>query len=416
MRVVNIRRIYGIVPAGVGRLRGAEVGTMQSLDNAWIEIANDGTIAAFGTMDRCPADDGYGSIVDACGGLVLPAFCDSHTHIIYAAPRQGEFVDKIQGLSYAEIAARGGGILNSADVLAHTSEEQLAADALKRARRMMAAGTGAIEIKTGYGLDRVGEIKMLRAAARVADSVEARVRITFLGAHAVARAYAGRQGDYVDMLIADMLPAVAAEGLAQYVDVFCDEGFFTPDETARILEAAARYGLRPKIHANELANSGGVQVGVAHGALSVDHLENAGEEEIGLLAASDTVATMLPGASFFSRLPYGPARRAVDSGATLALASDYNPGSSPSGDMRFVMSLGCINMGLLPEEALGATTLNGAAAMGLADRCGAITVGRDASFIITRPDIPDLAYIPYAYTEPWISAVHLRGRRVRNFE
>ncbi len=416
MRVVNIRRIYGIVPAGVGRLRGAEVGTMQSLDNAWIEIANDGTIAAFGTMDRCPADDGYGSIVDACGGLVLPAFCDSHTHIIYAAPRQGEFVDKIQGLSYAEIAARGGGILNSADVLAHTSEEQLAADALKRARRMMAAGTGAIEIKTGYGLDRVGEIKMLRAAARVADSVEARVRITFLGAHAVARAYAGRQGDYVDMLIADMLPAVAAEGLAQYVDVFCDEGFFTPDETARILEAAARYGLRPKIHANELANSGGVQVGVAHGALSVDHLENAGEEEIRLLAASDTVATMLPGASFFSRLPYGPARRAVDSGATLALASDYNPGSSPSGDMRFVMSLGCINMGLLPEEALGATTLNGAAAMGLADRCGAITVGRDASFIITRPDVPDLAYIPYAYTEPWISAVHLRGRRVRNFE
>ncbi len=416
MRVVNIRRIYGIVPAGVGRLRGAEVGTMQSLDNAWIEIANDGTIAAFGTMDRCPADDGYGSIVDACGGLVLPAFCDSHTHIIYAAPRQGEFVDKIQGLSYAEIAARGGGILNSADVLAHTSEEQLAADALKRARRMMAAGTGAFEIKTGYGLDRVGEIKMLRAAARVADSVEARVRITFLGAHAVARAYAGRQGDYVDMLIADMLPAVAAEGLAQYVDVFCDEGFFTPDETARILEAAARYGLRPKIHANELANSGGVQVGVAHGALSVDHLENAGEEEIRLLAASDTVATMLPGASFFSRLPYGPARRAVDSGATLALASDYNPGSSPSGDMRFVMSLGCINMGLLPEEALGATTLNGAAAMGLADRCGAITVGRDASFIITRPDVPDLAYIPYAYTEPWISAVHLRGRRVRNFE
>lgn len=416
MRVINIRRIYGIVPAGVGRLRGAEVGTMQSLDNAWIEIANDGTIAAFGTMDRCPADDGYGPIVDACGCLVLPAFCDSHTHIIYAAPRQGEFVDKIQGLSYAEIAARGGGILNSADVLAHTSEEQLAADALKRARRMMAAGTGAIEIKTGYGLDRVGEIKMLRAAARVADSVEARVRITFLGAHAVARAYAGRQGDYVDMLIADMLPAVAAEGLAQYVDVFCDEGFFTPDETARILEAAARYGLRPKIHANELANSGGVQVGVAHGALSVDHLENAGEEEIRLLAASDTVATMLPGASFFSRLPYGPARRAVDIGATLALASDYNPGSSPSGDMRFVMSLGCINMGLLPEEALGATTLNGAAAMGLADRCGAITVGRDASFIITRPDVPDLAYIPYAYTEPWISAVHLRGRRVRNFE
>lgn len=416
MRVINIRRLHGIVPAGVDRLRGTAVGSMQSLGNAWIEIANDGTVAAFGTMDRCPADDGYGPVVDARGGLVLPAFCDSHTHIIYAAPRQGEFVDKIKGLSYAEIAARGGGILNSADVLAHTSEEQLAADALKRARRMMSAGTGAIEIKTGYGLDRVGEIKMLRAAARVADSVEARVRITFLGAHAVARAYAGRQGDYVDMLIADMLPAVAAEGLAQYVDVFCDEGFFTPDETARILEAAARYGLRPKIHANELANSGGVQVGVAHGALSVDHLENAGEEEIRLLASSDTVATMLPGASFFSRLPYGPARRAVDIGATLALASDYNPGSSPSGDMRFVMSLGCINMGLLPEEALGATTLNGAAAMGLADRCGAITVGRDASFIITRPDVPDLAYIPYAYTEPWISAVHLRGRRVGNFE
>ena len=403
MYIINIASLHGIVDQSVTRLSGAEMATgMASVDNAWICCEN-GRIKAFGPMSQCPDTAGE-EVIDAAGGMVLPAFCDSHTHIIYAGSREGEFVDKIRGLSYEEVARRGGGILNSADVLAHTSEAELFDSARRRALDMISKGTGAFEVKTGYGLSTSTELKMLRVAARLRDELPARVRITFLGAHAVARDYAGRQSEYVDMVISEMLPAIAAEGIAEYVDVFCDAGFFTPEETARIIEAGARYGMRPKIHANELANSGGVQVGVAAGALSVDHLEQAGDEEIRLLAASDTVATILPGASFFSRLPYGPARRAIDAGCTVALASDYNPGSSPSGDMRFVWALGCIQMRLQPSEALAATTLNGAAAMGLGNVCGAIAPGRDASFIITRP-LPSLDYIPYAYTEPWIERV-----------
>jgi len=403
MYIINIASLHGIVEPSVARLRGSDMATgMKSIDNAWLCCEN-GRIKAYGTMAECPALDGE-KVIDAAGGMVLPAFCDSHTHIIYAGSREGEFVDKIRGLSYEEVARRGGGILNSADVLAHTSEAVLYDNARRRALDMISKGTGAFEVKTGYGLSTATELKMLRVAARLRDELPARVKITFLGAHAVARDYTGRQGEYVEMVINDMLPAIAAEGIAEYVDVFCDAGFFTPDETARIIEAGARYGMLPKIHANELANSGGVQVGVAAGALSVDHLEQAGEEEIRLLAGSDTVATMLPGASFFSRLPYGPTRRAIDAGCTVALASDYNPGSSPSGDMRFVWSLGCIQMRLLPSEALAATTINGAAAMGLGDVCGAIAPGRDASLIITRP-LPSLDYIPYAYTEPWIEKV-----------
>lgn len=406
MYIVNISTLHGILPGHVDRLRGADMASgMTSVNDAWLSFDN-GLITGFGPM--CDFPGGDDKVIDADGGMVLPAFCDSHTHIIYAGSRQGEFVDKIRGLSYEEVARRGGGILNSADVLAHTSEQELFEAAKYRASDMMSKGTGAFEVKTGYGLSTATELKMLRVAARLRDELSARVRITFLGAHAVAREYAGRQADYVDMVINEMMPAIAAEGIAEYVDVFCDTGFFTPDETARIMEAGARYDMKPKIHANELGNSGGVQVGVAHGALSVDHLEQAGDDEIALLAASDTVATMLPGASFFSRLPYGPARKAVDAGCTVALASDYNPGSSPSGDMRFVWALGCIQQRLLPAEALAAVTINGAAAMGLGEQCGAISVGRDASLIITR-QLPDLDYIPYAYTEPWIKQVIHRG-------
>ncbi len=344
MLITNIAALHGILPGHVGRLRGTDMASgMSSTAEAWLQFS-DGIITAFGSMDSCPADDP--DIIDAQGGLVLPAFCDSHTHIIYAGSRQGEFVDKIRGLSYEEVARRGGGILNSADVLAHTSEEELYQSARRRALDMMAKGTGAFEVKTGYGLSTATELKMLRVAARLRDELPARVAITFLGAHAVARSYAGRQAEYVDMVISEMLPAIAAEGIAQYVDVFCDAGFFTPDETARIVEAGMKYGMKAKIHGNELGNSGGVEVAVAHGALSVDHLEQAGDDQIALLAASDTVATMLPGASFFSRLPYGPARKAIDAGCTVALASDYNPGSSPSGDMRFVWALGCIQQRL----------------------------------------------------------------------
>ena len=274
---------------------------------------------------------------------------------------------------------------------------------------MQAKGTGAMEIKSGYGLDTASELKMLRVAARMREALDARVKITFLGAHAVGRAYTGRQSEYVDMLIADMLPAVAAEGLADYVDVFCDRGFFTVDETLRILDAAARYGMKPKIHANELDCSGGVQAGVSRNAVSVDHLERMGAEEIEALRKSETIPTMLPGASFFLGMPYAPARMAVDAGLAVALASDYNPGSSPSGDMRMVMALGCIKMKLTPAESLAACTVNGAAAMELGGIAGAISQGRDASFIITGA-VPSLAYIPYAYTEPFIERVCLRGR------
>lgn len=399
-----------IVPQEATRLCGHDMEEAQSsLENAWLRV-EDGKIHSFGSMSELTGDMLAGQdTVDARGGLLLPAFCDSHTHIIYAGSREGEFLDKIRGLSYEEIARRGGGILNSADRVGRASEDELFESAMSRALQMQAKGTGAMEIKSGYGLDTASELKMLRVAARMREALDARVKITFLGAHAVGRAYTGRQSEYVDMLIADMLPAVAAEGLADYVDVFCDRGFFTVDETLRILDAAARYGMKPKIHANELDCSGGVQAGVSRNAVSVDHLERMGAEEIEALGKSETIPTMLPGASFFLGMPYAPARMAVDAGLAVALASDYNPGSSPSGDMRMVMALGCIKMKLTPAESLAACTVNGAAAMELGGIAGAISQGRDASFIITGA-VPSLAYIPYAYTEPFIERVCLRGR------
>ena len=401
------------LPGGVDRLAGKAMDVSdQTLADAWISIGADGCISSLGQMADLTADMLAGhEVVDAAGGDIIPAFCDSHTHIIYAGSREGEFLDKINGLSYEEIARRGGGILNSADRLHSTSEDELYQQAMARALDMIAKGTGAIEVKSGYGLTVEDEVKMLRVAARMRDTLPATVKITFLGAHAVGRAYVGRQGEYVDMLIADMLPAVAAEGLADYVDVFCDRGFFTTEETARILEASASYGLRPKIHANALDCSGGVQVGVEHGAISVDHLERMGAEEIEALRTGTTVATMLPGASFFLGRPYAPARQAVDAGLTVALASDFNPGSSPSGDMRMVWALGCIKMRLTPAEALAACTINGAAAMELGHDMGSIAPGRIASFVITQP-VPSLAFIPYAYTTPWIRQVFINGRPI----
>ncbi len=379
---------------------------LQSIENAWL-LTDGERIAGFGPMESCP--DANGEVIDAMGGIVTPAFCDSHTHIVWAGDRSGEFIDKIDGLSYEEIAERGGGILNSSDLLNATSEDELFHSALRRLGQMAALGTGAVEIKTGYGLTLEGELKMLRVIKRLQHEMpQVEIRSTFLGAHAVGRAYAGRQGEYVDHVIADMLPAMAGE--ADFVDVFCDKGFFTVEETDRILAAAKPLGLCPKIHANELDCSGGVQVGVKHGAMSVDHLERIGDEEIALLANSDTIATMLPGASFFSGLPYGPAKRAIAGGCAVALASDYNPGSSPSGSMGMVMSLGCIKMKLRPEQALNAVTINGAAAMGLSSDFGSITPGKYASLIIYAPWVPTLAYIPYAYTEPKISTVILKGK------
>ena len=408
---INIGVLAGADPRTSAR-RGAEMNVFKTIESAWLLTDGD-TIAACGeraTLGEVPEN---AEIIDLDGSWVFPSFCDSHTHMIYAGERSGEFLDKINGLSYEEIARRGGGILNSADLLAATPEEELYRQAMERIDEVIAKGTGAIEIKSGYGLTTESELKMLRVARRIKETVPLEVKTTFLGAHAVGRAYAGRQSDYVDMLCRETIPEVGRQRLADYVDVFCDRGFFTPDETSRILEAAGAYGMRPKIHANELDISGGVQVGVAHGALSVDHLERIGEEEIRLLAHSGTIATALPGASFFLGMPYARTRDLINAGAAVALASDYNPGSSPSGDMRFVASVGSIRMRLTPEQSLNATTINGAAAMGVAERCGTIATGKNASFFITRP-LPSLQYLLYAYTTPLITDIYLRGNRIKS--
>ena len=346
--------------------------------------------------------------IDVAGATVLPAFCDSHTHIVWAGSREAEFEDKIRGLSYAEIAARGGGILNSADRLHATSEDELYRQSLERVCEMMAKGTGAIEIKSGYGLNTEDELKMLRVIRRIAETVPAEIRATFLGAHAVPRDMT--REDYVAKVCSEMIPAVAAEGLADFVDVFCEEGFFPVEDTARILEAGAKYGLRPKLHANQLHVSGGVQVGVAHGALSVDHLERTADAEIACLKGSATMPTMLPGASFFLREPYGNAKGFIENGLGVALASDYNPGSSPSGDMRFVMALGCIQMRLTPQQAFNAVTLNSAYAMDISGEAGSIARGKLANLIVTKPGFDTLGSIAYVYQTPFIDKIILKGK------
>ena len=406
--VKNISPLMGYPPAGTARLQGEAMNPVPCLDTAWL-LVEDERIKDFGPMDNCHAE--ADKVIDAGGGVVIPAFCDSHTHLIWVGDRSGEFIDKIKGLSYEEIAANGGGILNSSDRLNAATEDELYTAALRRLRQVMAMGTGAIEIKTGYGLTLEGELKMMRVIKRLKRDVpQVEIRATFLGAHAVGREFAGRQGEYVDHVVNDMLPAVKDD--ADFVDVFCDKGFFTVEETDRIIKAGEKYGIRAKIHANELDFSGGVQIGVADNALSVDHLERIGREEIALLSQSDTIATMLPGASFFLGMPYAPAKEAIKGGCAVALASDYNPGSSPSGSMPFVMSLACIKMKLLPEQALNAVTINGAAAMGLSDDFGSITPGKYASFIIYKSYAPSLPYIIHAYTEPTISKVILKGVEV----
>lgn len=411
----NIGQIAGIVEAGVMRKEGVSMSETGTLENAWLLIEDD-KIVCFGPMSDCPdlsQESGQDSfdVIDADGGFVLPAFCDSHSHIVFAGTREQEFLDKIKGLSYAEIAAHGGGILNSADLLHNTSEDELYRQAMERVNEMIAKGTGAIEIKSGYGLTTQDELKILRVIKRIRENSPAIIKSTFLGAHAVGRAFAGMQSEYVDHVCNEMIPAVAAENLADFVDVFCEEGFFTTEETDRILTAGEQYGMRVKLHANQLAVSGGVQVGVKHNALSVDHLESTTDEEIRVLKDSCTMPTMLPGASFFLRMQYGKALDFINSGLGIALASDYNPGSSPCGDMRFVMSLGCIQMRLTPIQALNACTLNSAYAMGISDVAGSITAGKLANLIITKR-IPSLTWIPYCYQTPFIDRVILRGRTV----
>ncbi len=407
--VDNIGCIFGIERQGRLRLCGEEMGSMETLEDAWL-LVEDGRIAAFGSASEGMPED-VDRRVDAAGGSLFPSFCDSHTHLVYAGSREQEFLDKINGLSYEEIARRGGGILNSADRLHAASEDELYATAMERVREIARMGTGCVEIKSGYGLSTEDELKMLRVIRRIRESVPLEVRATFLGAHAVARPYRGRQEAYVDLVCDEMLPAVAREGLADFVDVFCDEGFFTIAETERIINEGRRYGLRAKIHANELAVSGGVQVGVRCGALSVDHLESSGAEEIEALRGSETMPTLLPGAAFFLGMSNPPAREMIRAGLGVALASDYNPGSSPSGNMRMVCSLASIRLRMTPREALCAATLNGAYAMGLNRDFGSITPGKAANFFLTRP-LPSVEFFTYAYQTPLIERVFLRGEEL----
>jgi len=400
----HIATLAGIVPAGVLRKEGAAMDEVGTLQDAWL-LAEDGRIAAFGDAST-PAPEGADDIVDCSACLMMPAFCDSHTHIVYAGCRDGEFLDKIRGLSYEEIAAHGGGILNSSDLLHQTSEEELFRQSMERVNEMIAQGTGAIEIKSGYGLNPVDEMKMLRVTDRIKSASPALIKSTFLGAHAIGRGYTHE--DYVET-VCRMMPEAAH--YADFVDIFCEEGFFTVEDADKVLQAGLRAGLRPKIHANQLAVSGGVQVGVKYGALSVDHLERTGEAEIEALRDSTTMPTMLPGSSFFLRIPDGPARDFIAAGLGIALASDYNPGSSPSGDMRFIWALGCIRMRLTPAQAFNAVTLNSAYAMGAVNQCGSITVGKRADLILTQPGW-NLTKIPYLHHSPFIRQVYLQGKPV----
>lgn len=392
-------------------LRGAELAELPVIDDAWLHLEDD-RIAAFGPMAALPPDlqllVGTGAALDVRGCLVLPAWVDSHTHLVFAGSREAEFVDKIKGLSYAEINAKGGGILNSARRLAETSEDNLFAEAWQRLQELTRLGTGAIEIKSGYGLTVEGELKMLRVIQKLRQRSRVPIKATFLGAHTYPAAFRENHEGYIDLIIREMLPAIAAGGLADYIDVFCEEGFFSPAETERIVRAGQQVGLTARLHANQLHCSGGVEVGVRLGALSVDHLESMDAAAIGALAASDTIGTLLPTAAFFLRMPFQPARALIDAGCRIALASDYNPGSSPSGNMNLVIAMACTGMRMLPEEAINAATLNGAYALSMGDQFGSITPGKMANLIITRP-VPSLAYLPYAFGTNLIGRVLIRG-------
>lgn len=395
---------------------GTEMASLPVLDNAWLFVENS-SIRDFGSMEDIVTQTKYKTsgplhIIDATGKMVMPAFCDSHTHLVYAGSRELEYRDKIMGLSYEQIAARGGGILNSVRLLRDTPEDRLYEQSMVRIREIIHMGTGAVEIKSGYGLTTRDELKMLRVIRHIRETAPLAVKATFLGAHTIPDEYRNNPDSYVNLLIDEMIPAVATEHLADYIDVFCDRGFFTAAQTGRILEAGWKYGLKPKIHANELDFSGGIQAGIRHRALSVDHLEFTGDIEIDLLLKSGVMPTLLPGASFFLGLQDPPARKMIDSGLPVALASDYNPGSSPSGNMKLVMSLACIRLKMLPAEAINAATLNGAYAMGLEKTHGSICAGKVANLIITK-EIPGYDFLPYAYGSDLTDMVILNGEVIQ---
>ena len=392
---------------------GSEMAVFSSINDAYLFIA-DGLVSEFGRMNELQHSkilfqNPETETIDATGRFVFPSFCDSHTHLVYSGSREIEYTDKIRGLSYSEIARRGGGILNSAKKLHETSEDELYEQSIKRINEIILSGTGAVEIKSGYGLNLTDEMKMLRVIRKIKNHSLIEVKATFLGAHALPEEYKNNREKYVDIVINEMIPVVASEGLADYIDVFCDRGFFTVEDTERILMAGIKYGLVAKLHSNELDYSGGVQTGVKYNALSVDHLEFTGDEEIKLLSGSETMPTLLPGSVFFLGLPDPPVRKMINAGLPVALASDYNPGSSPSGNMKFIMSLGCIKLRMLPEEVINAVTINSAYAMGISDTHGSIARGKVANVFITK-EIPSYEFMPYAFGSNLIDTVILKGK------
>jgi imidazolonepropionase len=407
MLIKNIKSIIQIEEEPCEKVCGADMSRLNTLENAWL-LLQDGLISDFGSMDCLPQGD-FEEVIDASGRFVFPSFCDCHTHLVYAGSREQEFIDKVNGLSYQEIAKRGGGIINSMELLAKTSEEELFEQSMRRAVEIISKGTGAVEIKSGYGPDLESELKMLRVAKRISQETPLEVKSTFLGAHAVPATYAGRKEEYVNDVISTYIPIIATEELADYIDVFCEEGFFSVEDTDRILNAGMKYGLRPKVHANQLSFSGGVQVGVKYNAISVDHLESTGEEEFKLLKTSENMPVVLPGASFFLNMHYAPAKKMIEYGLPVALASNYNPGSCPSGDMKFMMSLASINMKLNTQQVIHAATINGAYAMGLSHTHGSIARGKAANVFITKP-IPSYAFLPYAFHTPLVEQVILKGK------
>lgn len=404
--IKNIKNIIGIIEGPQTYKKAEALSNVEMLANGYILI-EDERISDYGRMVDCP--DNMDQVIDATDSLVLPAWCDSHTHIVFATTREKEFEMKIKGMSYENIAAAGGGILNSARKLKDCSEDDLYEMAKGRLEEVTQFGTGAIEIKSGYGLSLESEVKMLRVIRRLSAYSPISIKSTFLGAHAIPIEYKNRREDYINLIINKMLPKIAKEKLADYCDVFCEKGFFTVDETDRILKAAAKYGIPPKIHANQLSNSGAVQVGIANNAISVDHLEILGDTEIKALLQSNTIPTLLPSCSYFININYAPARKMIEAGLGITLATDFNPGSSPSGNIPFLLSLACTKMKLTPEEAFNAVTINGAYAMQLEDEVGSITKGKLANLIITK-NIPNLTYIPYMFGTNHIEKVLVRGK------
>ena len=407
--VKNIKELVQVEYQQRLRVCGKDMATLGTIKDAYM-IIDDDRIFDFGPMSELK-EQSFDKEVNATGRMVFPSFCDSHTHLVYAGSREIEYIDKIRGLSYDEIAKRGGGILNSAKRVQEATEQQLYDDAVQRLEQMIRMGTGAVEIKSGYGMTTEAEMKMLRVIRRLKESSPLTIKSTLLGAHGIPMEYRGRQEKFVDLVVNEMIPHAAAEHLADYIDVFCDAGFFTVEDTERMLEAGAKYGLRAKIHANEMACSGGIQVAVKYNALSCDHLEYTGDAEIACLLGSETMPTVLPGAAFFLNMQHAPVRKMMDAGLPVAMASDCNPGSSPSGNMQLILSFACVNYRMLPEEAINATTINSGYAMGVSDQLGSIAVGKRANFYITRP-IPTYEYMPYAYGENKVERTFLNGVEV----